>query len=118
MPTLSTIRCDRWDVILVPFKFADTDTLKPRPAIVVSVSQFHASRADAIMLAVTGQSGRQYFGDCTIVDWQAAGLAMPSTAKGVLRTIERSLFRRYLGSLTPSDCQRVDQSLRLIMGLP
>lgn len=118
MPTPPTIPCNRWDVILVPFRFADTDTLKPRPAIVISVGQFHASRADAIMIAVTGQPGRQYFGDCPIVDWQAAGLVKPSTAKGVLRTIERSLIHRCLGRLTPADCQHVEQSLRLIMGLP
>ena len=118
MTTPPTIPCNKWDVILVPFKFTDTDMLKPRPAVVVSVDQFHTSRADAIMLAVTSQAGRLYFGDCTIVDWQAAGLVKPSQAKGVLRTIERSLIHRWLGRLTPADCQRVEQSLRLIMGLP
>lgn len=117
MTTQSTIQCNPGDVILVPFKFADSETLKPRPAIVVSVSRYHASRSDAVMVAVTGRAGRAYFGDCEIRDWRAAGLAKQSMAKGVLRTIDRSMIHRRLGSLSRGDYERVKNSLRAILGL-
>lgn len=115
--TRFTIPCSTGDVILVPFKFADSDELKPRPAIIVSVSEFHDSRSDAVMLALTGQRGRNYFGDCEIQDWRAAGLAKPSTAKGVFRTIDRSLVYHKLGALTPTDYERIKESVRQIFGL-
>lgn len=104
-------------MILVPFKFTDADAAKPRPAIIVSVPEFQESRADAVMLAVTGQPGRSYFGDCAIVDWKQAGLSKPSTAKGVFRTIDRALVYRRLGSLTAADYDRVQGSIKLIFGV-
>ena len=113
-----TIPCNTGDVVLVPFKFADTDDSKPRPAVIVSVQAFHDSRADAVMMALTGRQTRGYFGDCAIVDWQAAGLLMATTAKGVLRTIDRRLVHRRLGSLTATDLSRLRVSIRLILDLP
>jgi hypothetical protein len=67
------------------------------------------------MLALTTRKGRNYFGDCPVADWKAAGLPKESTAKGVIRTIERSQINQRLGSLTDADLQRVRDSLR---GLP
>lgn len=115
--TPSSTQCSPGDVFLVPFKFADTDEIKPRPVVIVSVPAFQASRADAVMLALTTRLGRTYFGDCPIEDWRLAGLPKPSTAKGVLRTIDRALIQRRLGSLTAADLQRIQNSLRAILGL-
>lgn len=117
MTTQYTIQCNLGDVILVPFKFTDADVAKPRPAVIISVPEFQASRADAVMLAVTGQPGRAYFGDCEIVDWRQAGLSKPSTAKGVFRTIDRALVHRRLGSLTTADYDRIQHSIKLIFGV-
>ena len=117
MTTQSTTQCNPGDVILVPFKFADKDSAKPRPAIIVSVQQYHDARADSVMLAVTSRQGRSYFRDCEIREWRAAGLVAPSTAKGVLRTINRSLIYRKLGTLAQRDYERVKDSLRVIFGL-
>jgi mRNA interferase MazF len=115
--TQSLMQCNPGDVVLVPFKFADNDQVKARPAVIVSAPAFHTSRADAVMLALTTQKGRNYFGDCSIVDWKTAGLPKESTAKGVIRTIERSLIQNRLGSLTANDLQRVQNSLRAILDL-
>ena len=117
MQTPSTTTYEPGDTILVRFQFRDNDRPKPRPAVIVSVPKFHASRLDAVMVAITGQQGRDYFGDCSIVDWREAGLFMESTAKGVIRTIERSKIRQRLGSLTDGDWRRVQESLRAILGL-
>ncbi len=113
----STTTCSPGDVVLVPFQFADSDRAKRRPAVVISVPEFHESRADAVMVALTSQPARSYFGDCEILDWKAAGLPLASTAKGAIRTVDRGLFVQRLGSLTPSDWRRLQQTLRDILGL-
>ncbi|MCH7659710.1 MAG: type II toxin-antitoxin system PemK/MazF family toxin [Euryarchaeota archaeon] len=105
------------DVILVPFRFTDSDRTKNRPAVIVSVPEYNDSRADAVMVALTARPGRSYFGDCPIRSWKEAGLPKPSTAKGVVRTIEQSLIYHRLGTLTGDDMSRLKQSLRDILAL-
>ena len=113
----SSIQCNPGDVILVPFQFSGGNGVKRRPAVIVSVPSYHSSRADAVMMALTTQTGRRYFGDCDLLDWSQAGLPKPSIVKGVIRTIERSLILRRLGSLTSRDYNSVCNSLRQILGL-
>jgi mRNA interferase MazF len=102
---------------MVPFQFAAGAGVKSRPAIIVSTPQFHTSRADAIMLALTSQPGRSYYGDYILQDWQQAGLPLASTAKGVIRTIEQRLITRHLGQLTQRDQQGVGMALQAILSL-
>ena len=115
--TRYSIPCRPGDVILVPFKFTGSDRAKNRPAVIVSAAQYNDERADAVMVALTAQEGRHYFGDCPIVDWRSAGLPKPSTSKGVVRTIEQALVYQRLGSLTNEDMERLKDSLRAIMAL-
>jgi len=105
------------DVVTVRFQFRENERPKPRPAVIISVPAFHASRLDAVMMAVTGHTDRAYFGDCPIHDWQQAGLLKQSTAKGVIRTIEHSKIRDRLGSLSDPDRKRLRESLEAILGL-
>ena len=69
------------------------------------------------MVAVSTRTDREYFGDCLLQDWQEAGLNQECKAKGVIRTIEQSKIRDRLGRLTDADRDRVQQSLRDILGL-
>ena len=69
------------------------------------------------MVAISGSTEREFFGDCPIDNWQEAGLLQQSKAKGVIRTIQRSYIRGRLGTLTESDKQRLKASLRLILGI-
>ncbi|MCH7930550.1 MAG: type II toxin-antitoxin system PemK/MazF family toxin [Proteobacteria bacterium] len=114
----SSIPCNRGDVVLVPFKFADNDNIKRRPGIVVSVSAYHGTRADAIFVGLTTQGlNRQFFGDYVIRDWRAAGLPRQSKAKGVIQTIDRSVVVQRIGTLTPEDMTRLEATIRAILGL-
>ena len=113
----STTNYELGDVVTVRFRFHDFERPKPRPAIIISVDEYHASRVDAVMMAVTGNRERDFFGDCPIMAWREAGLLMPSTAKGVFRTISRAKIQRRLGALTEVDRSRVRDSLRRILGL-
>jgi len=113
----STTTLEPGDVVTVRFQFRENERPKPRPAVIISVRRFHTSRLDAVMVAITSRAGRNYFGDCLIVDWQEAGLLKESTAKGIIRTIEQSKIRDRLGTLTKADKVRLKQSLRMILGL-
>jgi hypothetical protein len=68
------------------------------------------------MMALT-TSKRAYFGDCELQEWKAAGLPQATRAKGVIQTIERVTIERQLGKLTPTDFERVKQSVRTILEL-
>jgi mRNA interferase MazF len=103
--------------MLVPFKFTKGDETKRRPVVIVSVADYHRHRADAVAVALTTNMDRIYFGDCIIDDWRSAGLPMPSLAKGVIATIERSQIERRLGTLTADDLSRLDRCLQQILGL-
>lgn len=105
------------DVVAIRFQFREESRPKPRPAVIVSVPQFHDSRLDAVMVAISTRTDREYFGDCVIQDWEEAGLGEECKSKGIIRTIEQSKIRDRLGRLSDADKARVQASLREILGL-
>jgi mRNA interferase MazF len=118
-PTTSTIPCSTGDVVLVPFHFADKNQWKRRPAVIVSASQYHSTRPDAVMVALTSAHVNNIeWGDCALFDQGVAGLPKPTKAKGVVRTIEQSLVIKKMGTLSAADMYRLKVSLRYILDLP
>ena len=115
--TRSSIPCDPGVVVLTHIRFAEGTETKKRPAVVLTDSSYHASRADAIVVALSTQRGAVYYGDCDLQDWREAGLPRPTKAKGVIQTIDRSSIERCLGALSSSDLDRVKESVRLILCL-
>jgi len=108
--------CNPGDVVLVNFQYTDRPQVKKRPAVVLSVPQYQQSRLDAVMVGLTTELSRNYFGDCPIQEWQAAGLPKPSVAKGVIQTISQDMVDRRLGTLTSHDFSRVQGSVKQIFG--
>lgn len=115
--TPSSTTCRRGDIFFVNVRFSDGSGTKRRPVVVVSVDEFHTSRADALIVPLTTNLRGQRFGDHLLEDWEAASLPRPSLAKGVIETVERSTFDRQLGRLTPRDLAAVEGSLRQVLGL-
>lgn len=107
----------RGDVVLVAFVFADESGSKMRPALVVSSASYHRGRQEAIVAAITSNVRRLLVGDHAVSDWRGAGLLFPSVVTGILRTIERTMVRRRLGSLAKADREAADQELRASLGL-
>lgn len=104
--------------MLVPFPFADLQTTKVRPALVVSGATYHATEPDLIIAAITSNVvANQGPTDYTVQDWQQAGLVAPSVVKASLATIEPRLVRHRLGRLSHRDLRGVEQRLRLALGL-
>ena len=111
------INFNRGDVVLVRFVFSDETGAKHRPAVIVSTSDYHQSRQETIMAAITSNVDRILSGDYRIYDWKAAGLLFPSTATAIIRTIKQTMIERRLGTMPPADMQAIEQKLREVLAL-
>ena len=116
-PTPSTIRFEPGTVVRVLIRFTSGQRTKKRPAVVLTSTPYHASRSDAIVLALSSQVGASYHGDCELVDWLSAGLPLPTKAKGVIETVDRLSIDHQYGILTADDLERIKDSVRTILGL-
>ena len=108
---------EQGDVILVRFIFADETGAKRRPAVIISTSDYHHGRQEAIIAAITSNVDRLLVGDHLIADWQEAGLLFPSVATGIIRTIKQATIERRLGAMPPADMQAIREKLRQVLGL-
>jgi mRNA interferase MazF len=111
------IACNRGDIVLVGFVFAEETGSKVRPALVISSRAYHRARQEVIVAAITSNVRRRLFGEHLLGDWKAAGLLFPSLVTAIVRTVKRTMIDRKLGSLTKADLQAVDGELRRALGL-
>lgn len=65
------------DVVLIRFVFTNGSGAKRRPAVIVSTSEYHQGRQEAIVAAITSNVDRLLVGDHLISGWQEAGLLFP-----------------------------------------
>jgi mRNA interferase MazF len=104
-------------VILVRFIFADETGTKRRPAVIISTSDYHHGRQEAMIAAITSNVDRLLIGDHLITGWREAGLLFPSVATGIIRTIKQAMIERRLGAMPPEDMQAIREKLRQVLGL-
>jgi mRNA interferase MazF len=105
------------DVLLIPFPFTDQSTIKKRPAVVISSTQYNQNHIDVILIAITSQiQATEHPDNLVIQDWQSAGLLKPSVVKPIITTVEKNLVLRKLGALTTEDQQGLRRLLTQILG--
>lgn len=104
-------------VVRVRIRFTAGSGTKRRPVVILTDEQYHQSRADAIVVALSCKVEQPYYGDCPLSDWKSAGLPLPTKAKGVVQTIDRSTIEGTYGKLSEADFDHVKQGLRMILGL-
>ena len=104
----------RGAVVLVPFPFSDQSSAKIRPAIVVSPNY---PSDDLLVVAVTSIGDSLWRGEFAIQLWREAGLIHPSFAKRAIASATNNLVRKQLGQLRDSDLEKLNESLRLWLGL-
>ena len=98
------------EIVLVAFPFTSGAGSKQRPALVV----FDAGDSDIIIASITTQSRSSPF-DITILEWRAAGLLAPSTARmHKLATLEKALVRRRFGRLVAPDWATAAKTIRQV----
>lgn len=113
----STIRIEPGAVVRVAIKFREGGRTKRRPVVVLSGDDYHKSRADAVIVALSSQMSATYFGDCELLDYRGAGLPAPTKSKGVIDTVTQASIDYQYGFLTPQDFERVKASIREILNL-
>lgn len=91
------------EIVLLSFPFADTTGTRRRPALVL----VDTGDEDVVVARVTSQQLRAAF-DVEIIDWQLAGLMLPSVVRlDKVATLERRLVERRLGRLSTSGWTKV-----------
>jgi mRNA interferase MazF len=108
------------DVLLIPFPFTDFSTLKQRPCIVLSSSEFNRTHQDVIVAAITSHLPATPANDeyrLSPSEQRSCGLPKGSMVKlGKIVTIDRRLVRRSLGHLPGASLHRVLAGVRSIFG--
>lgn len=102
------------EVVLVQYPFSDLSATKIRPAIVVHAP--HSSE-DSFIVPLTSRTAGLLQGEFTLGDWKVAGLNVPTAVKRGIYTVHPDLVIRSIGKLSLSDSQRLEQSLRVWLGL-
>ena len=110
-------RVSRGDIVLVKFVFSDEKGVKQRPALIVSTDQYHQSRREAILMAITSNVARLLAGDYKVKAWRASGLLHPSAVTGIVRTIKQEMIASTIGQLPHEELGAVEDRLREILAI-
>ena len=98
--------------------FSDRPVVKRRPAVVISSAEYHDSRQEVIVAAVTSNVARGLLvGDHLLGEWRTAGLPKASVVTGILRTIKQTMILRRMGVLANKDMGSVDAVLARALSL-
>lgn len=113
----SSTRYEPGTVVMVRIRFTAGSETKRRPAVILTGDDYHNSRADAIVVALSAQLANSYYGDYVLSDWRAAGLPQPSKAKGIIQTVDRATIERTFGTLSRRDLINLRKCIRSMLGL-
>ena len=92
------------EIWLADIPFTDGSASKIRPVLVLWLDA-----ADCVLAAETSAPPRSP-SDVPLVNWQAAGLRVPSTARlSRLDCLQQILLVKKLGKISSSDAQRIKQ---------
>ena len=95
---------EQWSVVVVPFPFAERDTQRRRPAVVLSSGrEFGAPSGHSVLAMVTSAAHAHWPLDVTISDLGAAGLPAPSVIRMKLFTRDNRLVLKQIGALGATD---------------
>lgn len=103
--------CDAWDVVVVPFPFAERPGRMRRPAVVLSHERFNRS-GHSVLAMVTTRAHPPWPGDSDISDLDACGLDVPCIIRLKLFTLDNRLVLRRLGRLSAADREAALRRIR------
>jgi mRNA interferase MazF len=103
---------DRFDVVVVPFPFTDSEQTKRRPALVLSSSKYFNNKSHATVLAmITSALHNPRPLDIEIKNLKSAGLPSQSIVRMKLFTLDHQLILNKLGKLAKEDSLTVSSQL-------
>lgn len=92
-------------VALVRFPFADIETTKKRPALVLArTSRSPRNRLVTLAMITSQIEALRLDGDVELADWESAGLLHPSLLRlSKVATIDEDLVDKVIGKLSSAD---------------
>jgi mRNA interferase MazF len=114
--TNSDVRYDPFDVVVVPFPYADRLAEKRRPALVISNRKL-AVHGLIWVAMITSADNEAWSSDVVITDLKRAGLPAPSVVRvAKIACIEPGRIDRRVGRLDKTAARAVGQKLRRFLG--
>ena len=102
-----------WDIVVVPFPFADQKTNKVRPAVIVSTDILRQRNGKYIVAMITSATNAAQYGDVSISELSAAGLPIASVVRASkVAVIEDQDILKRVGTLPTADRKLVAGQLR------
>ena len=109
-------RFDAFDVVVVPFPYADRLAEKRRPALVISNHKLIAHGLIWVAM-ITSADNKAWSSDVVIADLRRAGLPAPSVVRvAKIACIEPGRIDRRVGRLDKTAARAVAQKLRGFLG--
>ena len=97
-----------WDVVVVPFPYADRRTTSVRPAVIVSAEALSNHAGKYFLAMITSAGNPPMYGDVAISDLKTVGLPVASVVRPTkVATLEQSSFHRRVGTLRREDRKQV-----------
>src|ERR1700689_1783839 len=111
-PHVTAPRYDAFDVVVVPFPYADRLAEKRRPALVISNRKL-APHGVIWVAMITSAENEPWSSDVAIIDFNRSGLPAPSVVRPAkIACIEPSRIDRRIGRLNKTAARKVGQKLR------
>jgi mRNA interferase MazF len=106
-----------FDVVVVPFPFADRKATR-RPALIFSTADTFGDRiGNPVLATITSQGNISWALDVPITDGVSTGLSAPSVVRMKLFTLDHRLILRKAGRLAHSDQKTVVDVLNQLLGI-
>ncbi len=116
MPSSESTRFEPFDIIVVPFPYADRLAEKRRPALVISNRKLAALGVIWVAM-VTSVGNEPWPADVAIADLKRAGLPAPSVVRPAkIACIDPARIDRRIGRLDKGATRSVAQRLRGFLG--
>lgn len=106
---------EAFDVVIVPFPFADKNATKRRPAAILSRPVGLVDTPHYVLAMITSASNAAWPLDHPIEDLHSAGLPAPSVLRLKCFTLDQRLILRRTGELSHKDREAVTTNIRRIL---
>ena len=108
---------NQYDVVKVPFPFTERNSLKKRPAVIISTPEYQDYTGHCVLTMITTAKHSQWPTDITIENIEEAGLPVPSIIRLKIFSLDQRLILGKLGTLHKKDVETFYETLKKYLGI-